>query len=32
MIEKARTSDYKMERQLLDDLLETLGSGFSYVL
>jgi NADH:ubiquinone oxidoreductase subunit F (NADH-binding) len=29
MIEKARTTDYKMERQLLDDLLETLGSWFS---
>lgn len=27
MIEKARTSDYKMERQLLDDLLETLEVG-----
>lgn len=27
MIEKARTTDYKMERQLLDDLLETLEVG-----
>jgi NADH:ubiquinone oxidoreductase subunit F (NADH-binding) len=27
MIEKARTTEYKMERQLLDDLLETLEVG-----
>lgn len=27
MIEKARTTDYKMERQLLNDLLETLEVG-----
>lgn len=27
MIDKARTSDYKMDRQLMDDLLETLETG-----
>jgi NADH-quinone oxidoreductase subunit F len=27
MLEKARTSDYKIERQLMDDLLETLEIG-----